>query len=129
MRQRNRRTVCTFQQRSLVDRMIQVFNGPSLDLSCERRKASTVPTQALGLFKSQLTNDSALAMAVRLERESTIVEGRIRRGFELPLAGRWRTPNCNPRGGITRGRWLFTKRTRHRRKWRFSRLCIKSRAR
>jgi len=82
-RQRNRRTIYTFQQRSLVDPIIEVFNGPSLDLSCERREASTVPTQAFGLFNSQLTNDLALAMAVRLERESTTVEGRIRRGFEL----------------------------------------------
>ena len=82
-RQRNRRTVYMFQQRSLVDPMIEVFNGPSLDLSCERREASTVPTQAFGLFNSQLTNDLALAMAVRLERESSTVDGRIRRGFAL----------------------------------------------
>lgn len=82
-RQRNRRTVYMFQQRSLVDPIIEVFNGPSLDLSCERREASTVPTQAFGLFNSQLTNDLALAMAVRLEREATTVDGRIRRGFEL----------------------------------------------
>ncbi len=82
-RQRNRRTVYTFQQRSLVDPLIEVFNGPSLDLSCERREATTVPTQAFGLFNSQLTNDLALAMAVRLEREATTVDGQIRRGFEL----------------------------------------------
>ena len=54
-----------------MERKIEVFNGPSLDLSCESREASTVPTGAFGLFNSQFRNDSALALAVRLEREST----------------------------------------------------------
>lgn len=81
--ERNRRTVYTFQQRSLVDPLVEVFNGPSLDLSCERRETSTVPTQAFGLFNSQLVNDLALAMAARLEREASGVEARIGRAFLL----------------------------------------------
>lgn len=81
--QRNRRTIYTFQQRSMVDPFVEVFNGPSLDLSCERRETSTVPTQAFGLLNSQFVNDMALAMAARLGREATSVEGQIRKAFLL----------------------------------------------
>jgi hypothetical protein len=81
--QRNRRTIYAFQQRSLVDPFVEVFNGPTLDLSCERREASTVPTQSFALLNSQFANDMALAMAVRLDREAATVDARIRRGFQL----------------------------------------------
>ena len=81
--QRNRRTIYTFQQRSLIDPTIEVFNGPNPDLSCERRDASTVPTQAFALFNSQMVNDMALAMAARLEKEATTTDERIRRAFRL----------------------------------------------
>jgi len=81
--QRNRRTVYTFQQRSLIDPMVEVFNGPGLDLSCERRESSIVPTQAFALFNSQFVHDMALAMAARLEREAATSEARIERAFLL----------------------------------------------
>ena len=84
--QRNRRTIYTFQQRSLADPLIEVFNGPSPDLSCERREASTVPTQAFGLLNSEFVNDMALAMAARLQRESPTLEDRIRRAFQLAFS-------------------------------------------
>ena len=67
-RQRNRRTIYTFQQRSLVDPMLAVFNSPNLDMSCERREASTVPSQAFSLFNSQFAHDMALALADRVTR-------------------------------------------------------------
>jgi hypothetical protein len=82
-RHRNRRTVYTFQQRSLVDPMIEVFNGASLDLSCQRREASTVATQAFTLFNSRFAHDMALAFAARLEREGSEPQGRIARAFHL----------------------------------------------
>ncbi len=81
--QRNRRTIYTFQQRSLIDPTIEVFNGPNPDFSCERRDASTVPTQAFALFNSQMVNDMALAMAARLEKEATTTDERVRRAFRL----------------------------------------------
>ncbi|MDZ7639883.1 MAG: PSD1 and planctomycete cytochrome C domain-containing protein [Bryobacterales bacterium] len=81
--QRNRRSIYTFQQRSLIDPLVDVFNGPSLDLSCERRESSIVPTQAFALFNSQFVNDMALAFALRLEREASSLETRIERGFLL----------------------------------------------
>jgi hypothetical protein len=81
--QRNRRSIYTFQQRSLIDPFVEVFNGPTLDLSCERREASTVPTQAFALLNSELVNDMALAMAARIEKEMHSPESRIRRAFQL----------------------------------------------
>jgi len=82
-RERNRRSIYTFQERSVVNPMIDVFDGPTLDLSCERRRASTVPTQAFALFNSRFSHDMALAFAVRLEREARNPTDRIARLFRL----------------------------------------------
>lgn len=80
---RNRRTIYAFQQRSLIDPMIEVFNGPALDLSCERRETSTVATQAFTLFNSQFAHDLSLAFAQRLEREATTLGQQVERAFQL----------------------------------------------
>jgi hypothetical protein len=82
-RDRNRRSVYSFQQRSLVDPMIDVFNGASMDFSCERRETSVVPTQAFTLFNSQFVQDMALAGAARIAREAATPAGRIDRAFQL----------------------------------------------
>ncbi|MCC6539168.1 MAG: PSD1 domain-containing protein [Bryobacterales bacterium] len=83
--QRHRRSIYMFQQRTLVDPMVEVFNGPALDLACERRDASTVPTQAFALFNSRFAHDRALAMALRVERETrgAGVAARVERAFRL----------------------------------------------
>ena len=44
-----------------------MFNGPSLNESCERREATTVPSQVFALFNSKFAHDAALAFAARLE--------------------------------------------------------------
>jgi hypothetical protein len=82
-RDRNRRTIYTFQQRSLVDPMVEVFNGPALDLSCERRESSTVPTQSFTLFNSEFVHDMALAFAARLGREASTAPAQVERAFAL----------------------------------------------
>jgi hypothetical protein len=82
-RMRNRRTIYTFQQRGLVNPMIDVFNGASMDFSCERREASTVPTQAFTLFNSEFAYDMALAFAARLEKEAPSRPMRVHRAFQL----------------------------------------------
>ena len=66
-RRRNRRSVYSFQQRSLIDPMVEVFNGANPDLTCERRESSTVPTQAFALLNAELSRDMALIMARRLD--------------------------------------------------------------
>ena len=77
---RNRRSVYSFQQRSLIDPMIEVLNGASADLSCERRDSTTVPTQAFALFNGEFSYDLALAFANRLRNES---DRAVDRAFEL----------------------------------------------
>ena len=66
-KRRNRRSVYSFQQRSLIDPMVEVFNGANPDLTCERRESSTVPTQAFALLNAEQSRDMALIMAQRLE--------------------------------------------------------------
>jgi len=68
-RDRNRRSIYTFQQRSLIDPMLEVFNAPSLDMSCDRRETATLPTQAFTLFNGQFVHDMALALAAKLDKQ------------------------------------------------------------
>lgn len=82
-RMRNRRTVYTFQQRGLINPMIDVFNGPNLDFSCERRESSIVPTQAFSLFNGEFVNDMALAFAARLQKEASTPSAQVDRAFLL----------------------------------------------
>ena len=82
-RRRNRRSIYSFQQRSLIDPMIDVFNGANPDLTCESRESSTVPTQAFTLLNSEQSHEMALIMAQRIEKEASSLEGRIERAFQL----------------------------------------------
>ncbi len=66
-RRRNRRSIYSFQQRSLMDPMVEVFNGANPDLTCELRESSTVPTQAFALLNAEQSRDMALIMAERLD--------------------------------------------------------------
>ena len=80
-RRRNRRSIYGFQQRSLIDPMVEVFNGANPDLTCERRESSTVPTQAFALLNSEQSRDMALIMATRLAEVSP--DQRIDAAFQL----------------------------------------------
>jgi uncharacterized protein DUF1549/uncharacterized protein DUF1553/cytochrome c len=91
---RNRRSIYSFQQRSLIDPLVEVFNGPPLDMSCEQRDATTVPTQAFSLFNSELSYDLALVFAARLSREADDNAARIERAFRLAYG---RTPTAEER--------------------------------
>ena len=82
-RDRNRRSIYSFQQRSLLDPMIEAFNGANPDLTCERRESSTVPTQAFALLNGEQSHDMALIMAQRVEAEADSPARRIARAFEL----------------------------------------------
>ena len=82
-RDRNRRTIYTFQKRSLLDPMVEVYNGPSLDESCERRQATTVPTQVFALFNSRFAYDMALAFGARLANLSADPRAQIDHAFRL----------------------------------------------
>jgi hypothetical protein len=63
--------------------MIEAFNGPPLDMSCERRETSIVPTQAFTLFNGQFVHDMALALAAKLEKLPE--KAQIRTAFQRVL--------------------------------------------
>ena len=67
--QRNRRTIYAERIRTLADPMLEVFNKPGPDLSCERRDTSTIAPQAFTLLNSPIIHARALALAARLEQE------------------------------------------------------------
>ena len=80
---RNRRTIYTFQKRNLINPFVDVFNGPSLDESTEKRLATTVPTQVFSLFNSQFTHDEALAFALRVAKMDSNVDAEITNAWKL----------------------------------------------
>ena len=67
--QRNRRTLYAERIRTLADPMLEVFNKPGPDLSCERRETATIAPQAFTLMNSPINHARALAFAARLEQE------------------------------------------------------------
>ena len=81
--ERNRRTIYAHRYRGLPNPMLEVFNRPGADLSCERRTASTVTPQAFTLLNSQNSYRRALAMAHRLESEEKTLPEQIERAIWL----------------------------------------------
>ncbi len=61
--QRNRRTIYAFKYRGLSDPMLEVFNRPGPDLSCERRDETTIAPQALELLNGDFLRSRALKIA------------------------------------------------------------------
>ena len=85
--QRNRRTLYAMKIRSLRDPMLEVFDQPSPELSCERRDQSTVTPQVFSLFNGQNSYDRSLALAAKLEKQSNTKEEQVNAAFQL-LYGR-----------------------------------------
>ena len=71
--------------------LLEVFNRPGSETSCERRDETTVSPQAFTLLNSQNSYDRALAMARRLEGLADDPTQRIRKAFHL-VYGRPITP-------------------------------------
>ncbi len=67
--QRNRRTLYAERIRTLADPMLEVFNKPGPDLSCERRENATIAPQAFTMLNSPIIRARALAFAARIEKE------------------------------------------------------------
>jgi len=80
---RNRRSIYALRLRGLPDPMLEVFNQPGPDLSCERRTTSTVTPQVFTLLNGQNTHDRALAMAVRLIEETHILDEQLTLAYKL----------------------------------------------
>jgi len=65
-KQQAQRTVYTFQRRSVMNPMIEVFDGANMSEVCSRRSATVVPTQAFSLLNSDFTHSAARHFAARI---------------------------------------------------------------
>jgi hypothetical protein len=83
--ERNRRTIYAERIRTLRDPLLEVFNQPSLDVSCESRDSSTITPQSFTLLNSQNSFDRAIAMANRLCQKYATAEHQIQQAFRLAL--------------------------------------------
>jgi hypothetical protein len=80
--QRHRRSIYALKLRGLADPLMEVFNAPTPDFSCERREASTVTPQVFSLFNGQSIHNRALALANRVLSESNSDAAAVTRCFE-----------------------------------------------
>lgn len=68
--QRNRRTIYALRLRSLANPLLEVFDQPTPELSCERRTESTVTPQVFMLFNDQFVRDRSVAIANEIQNQS-----------------------------------------------------------
>ncbi len=80
---RHRRSLYVLRLRGLLDPMMEVFNSPSPDFSCEKRDASTVTPQVFTLFNGRSTHRRALAYAKRLLDTSSSDRDAVMKCFEM----------------------------------------------
>ena len=82
-----RRSVYTFQRRSLPLPMMLAFDAPVFSESCERRSVTTTPLQALSMLNSDLVSQEARHLAERVARDAgDDPRARISRAFEIVLS-------------------------------------------
>jgi mono/diheme cytochrome c family protein len=84
--QRHRRSLYALKLRGLTDPMLEVFNAPVSDFSCERRAASTVTPQVFSLLNGQSSHARALALAHRAVHETKNDEAAVARCFHLAFS-------------------------------------------
>jgi hypothetical protein len=90
-----RRTIYTFQRRSVMNPMIEVFDGANMSEVCSRRSATVVPTQAFTLLNSEFINTGAKHFAERvIELAGSDRDKELDKAFELTLG---RTPSPKER--------------------------------
>ncbi len=65
-KQQAQRTIYTFQRRSVMNPMIEVFDGANMSEVCSRRSATVVPTQAFSLLNGDFTHKTARHLAERM---------------------------------------------------------------
>ena len=61
-----RRSIYLLQRRSLPLTLLELFDSPRMDPNCVRRVQSTVPTQALELWNSEMLRENSRYMAGRI---------------------------------------------------------------
>ena len=83
--QRNRRSIYAYKVRGQADPFLEIFNQPNPNESCEARDQMSVTPQAFTLLNSDVTNSRSIAMAKRLEKDSSVLTTKIARAFSLIL--------------------------------------------
>ncbi len=82
-----KRSLYVFQRRSLALPILQTFDAPVPDESCDRRRTSITPLQALSLYDGEFVNEEARHFAGRVtEQSGGDVKSRIREAFQLALS-------------------------------------------
>ena len=81
-----RRSIYVFQRRSLSLPILQTFDAPVLTASCERRRDSVTPLQALSMYDGNFASTEARHFAERVRKESSPDVGeQIQRAFQIAL--------------------------------------------
>ncbi len=94
--EQRRRTVYTFQRRSVVNPMLEVFDVANMNVSCSRRNLTTVTPQALTLMNGELVHRESRHLAGRVLREAgPQPDQQIDRAFLLALG---RPPSESEKG-------------------------------
>lgn len=84
--QRNRRTIYAYHVRGQADPFTELFNQPNPNESCEQRETAAVTPQVFTMLNSDVMTDRSIALAARLQRESSSIPEQIDRAFRLTLA-------------------------------------------
>lgn len=90
--ERHRRTIYAFRYRTLSDPMLEVFNRPGSEISCECRDQTTVTPQAFALFNSEFAHHRALALAAAIEKRAPAFDARLAELYRI-VYGRAPEPN------------------------------------
>ena len=90
--QRHRRSIYAYKVRGQADPFLEIFNQPNPNESCEVRDQMSVTPQAFTLLNSDVTNSRSIAMAQRLEKDSSVLTTKIQRAFSLILG---RSPSAS----------------------------------
>jgi mono/diheme cytochrome c family protein len=84
-----RRSIYLLQRRSTPLTMLELFDAPRMDPNCLQRAYSTVPTQALQLWNSEMTRESSRYFAGRvIDAVGDDLEQQIERVYLLALSRR-----------------------------------------
>jgi len=81
-----RRSIYTFQRRSMPLPMMAAFDAPVFSESCDRRSATTTPLQALALMNGNLMHEESQHLAALLTKEAGDTKpAQIRAAFQRIL--------------------------------------------
>ncbi|MBZ2180813.1 MAG: PSD1 and planctomycete cytochrome C domain-containing protein [Acidobacteria bacterium] len=80
-----RRSIYTFQRRSMPLPMMAAFDAPVFSESCDRRSATTTPLQALAMMNGNLLHEEAAHLAKRVAAESGDRAVQVKRAFGIVL--------------------------------------------